>query len=184
MHQRPTVEREIARIVDQFVADRGVDAIDLGPRRRRVEQLHSIASFAESIRRELELLNPTDRLRIGVELDPELSAIELVRVPLDQLLDRLGEAAELAAQSIPGALGGRVKSIAAEHLAQLCLRLFLRYRPRELSLTNKDGFVDFLQQVHALASQEEIDLDRPARDAVEAMRSGTGLFGLKIRDKT
>ena len=102
LHQRPTVEREIARIVDQFVADRGVDAIDLGPRRGRVKRLRSITSLTESIRHELALLNPADCLRIGIELDPELSAIELVQVPL----------------------------------------------------------------------------------AVEAMRSGTGLFGLKIRDKT
>ena len=126
LHQRPTVEREIARIVDQFVADQGVDVIDLGPRRGRVKRLRDIASRTESIRQELALLNPADRLRIGIELDPELSTIELVQVPLDLLLDRLGEAAELAAQSIPGASGGRMKSIAMEHLAQLCLRLFLR----------------------------------------------------------
>ena len=187
--RRHYVQDQITRTVIQFRNDANVDQITMPSRRKRRESLDRLAKAAHILTQTWNELSGPDRLSLSIMggrvFDKMFHAIDDAGVDLGDSLRCLEKAATAAAIEIPGKAGGASKALAKEHLAQQCLRLYCEYREDGRSPgATRGGYPDFLRLVHELATDEEASLEAAAKVAYRAMKNGTGLFGIEVKDQT
>jgi hypothetical protein len=187
--RREFAKDHVTEIVAQYRGDVSADAKELPSRRDRREALERMARAAHTLGATWRRLPVGDRLRLetagGPELVAMIRALENADVDLTDLFRRLEDAAPIAAGEISGEKGGAPRELARHNLAQSCLRLYAEFRKDGRSTgATKGGYMDFLRRVHQLATDEEANLERVAKDAYQALKERTEIFGITIRDRT
>ncbi len=189
IRRRHYIQDQITRTVVRFREDANVDQTTMPSRGKRRESLDRLARGAHILGQSWQELNSPDRLRLlithGPKFDEMFHAMDDAGVDPGDFLRCLEEAATAAAIEIPGKAGGAPKALATDHLAQQCLRLYCEFRKDGRSPgATRGGYPVFLRLVHELATDDEAFLEAAAKAACRAMKNGTGLFGIEVKDQT